>query len=105
ASPAAAVPRAARTGSGRGSATDLFGGIDKAGSEEDVMTSAPQPSAAAAPALATGARNESSVLFSLSALTASGPIGGSSRGSSPPAAADSKGGEDSGLIDLKALTS
>jgi predicted Zn finger-like uncharacterized protein len=58
AAPAAAAPRAARTGSGRGSATDLFGGIDKAGSEEDVMTSAPQPAAAAAPAVATGARNE-----------------------------------------------
>jgi hypothetical protein len=102
----AAVPRAAaaRTGSGRGSATDLFGGIDKAGSEEDVMTSAPQPAAAAAPALATGARNESSVLFSLSALTASGPIGGGTSSRSASSASDSKG-EDSGLIDLKALTS
>jgi predicted Zn finger-like uncharacterized protein len=103
AAPAAAAPRAARTGSGRGSATDLFGGIDKAGSEEDVMTSAPQPAAAAAPAVATGARNESSVLFSLSALTASGPIGGSPTRSTS-SASDTKG-EDSGLIDLKALTS
>lgn len=98
---AAAAPRAARTGSGRGSATDLFGGIDKAGSEEDVMTSAPQAAAAAAPALATGARNESSVLFSLSALTASGPLPTTR---STASAADTKG-EDSGLIDLKALTS
>jgi predicted Zn finger-like uncharacterized protein len=103
ASPAAAAPRAtaARTGSGRGSATDLFGGIDKAGSEEDVMTSAPQAAAAAAPAIATGARNESSVLFSLSALTASNPVPTRSTSS---VASDTKG-EDSGLIDLKALTS
>ncbi|HEX4335997.1 MAG TPA: GYF domain-containing protein [Polyangiaceae bacterium] len=100
--PAAAAPRAARTGSGRGSATDLFGGIDKAGSEEDVMTSAPQPAAAPSPALATGARNESSVLFSLSALTASGPMPTAPR--STASAVDYKG-EDSGLIDLKALTS
>jgi predicted Zn finger-like uncharacterized protein len=99
----AAAPRAARTGSGRGSATDLFGGIDKAGSEEDVMTSAPQPSAAASPALATGARNESSVLFSLSALTASGPLPTTSTRST--ASATDTRGEDSGLIDLKALTS
>jgi hypothetical protein len=103
AAPAAAPRVAARTGSGRGSTTDLFGGIDKAGSEEDVMTSAPQPAAAAQPAVATGARNESSVLFSLSALTASGqgPIA-ATRSSSP--ASEAKG-EDSGLIDLKALTS
>jgi predicted Zn finger-like uncharacterized protein len=100
----AAAPRAARTGSGRGSATDLFGGIDKAGSEEDVMTSAPQPAAAPAPALATGARNESSVLFSLSALTASGPIAGAAPSRASAASTDSRG-EDSGLIDLKALTS
>jgi predicted Zn finger-like uncharacterized protein len=101
----AAIPRAAaaRTGSGRGSTTDLFGGIDKAGSEEDVMTSAPQPAAAAQPAVATGARNESSVLFSLSALTASGPGPMASTRSSSPAS-EAKG-EDSGLIDLKALTS
>jgi predicted Zn finger-like uncharacterized protein len=102
AAPAAAgsPPRAARTGSGRGSATDLFGGIDKAGSEEDVMTSAPQAAAAAAPPVATGARNESSVLFSLSALTASNPV----PTKSAVASSDTKG-EDSGLIDLKALTS
>jgi len=92
-------PRAARTGSGRGSATDLFGGIDKAGSEEDVMTSAPQPAAAASPQVATGARNESSVLFSLSALTASNPVAPRSA-----TVSDSRS-EDSGLIDLKALTS
>jgi predicted Zn finger-like uncharacterized protein len=107
----AGPPRAAaRTGSGRGSATDLFGGIETAGSEEDVMTSAPQPAAVPAPALAaTGARNESSVLFSLSALTASAPSGLSASKPSPSsiatATAASKEGDDSGLIDLKALTS
>jgi hypothetical protein len=98
--PAAAAPRAAaRSGAGRGSATDLFGGIDRAGSEEDVTTSA-QQGMAAAPA-PTGARNESSVLFSLSALTASGPAASPSKSSSK----DSSDDHDSGLIDLKALTS
>lgn len=104
----ASPPRAAaRTGSGRGSATDLFGGIETAGSEEDVMTSAPQPVAAPTPALAaTGARNESSVLFSLSALTASAPPTTSSAKASPSSLSSaSKEGDDSGLIDLKALTS
>jgi predicted Zn finger-like uncharacterized protein len=89
---------AARPGGGRGSTADLFGSFDTAGSEEDVTTSAPQgePSAPA-PAAATGARNESSVLFSLSALTASGPTA-----SKPDATTATR--EDSGLIDLKALT-
>ncbi len=98
--PTAAARQAARTGAGRGSATDLFGGIDRAGSEEDVMTSAPHGQAAAG--LATGARNESSVLFSLSALTASAPAATAPARSA--VASDVKG-DDSGLIDLKALTS
>jgi predicted Zn finger-like uncharacterized protein len=101
---------AARTGGGRGSATDLFGGIDTAGSEEDVMTSAPQPAGLpAAPMLAaTGARNESSVLFSLSALTASAPAPMTAKSApaiSAAAASTVDSGDDSGLIDLKALTS
>lgn len=102
---AAAAPRAAaRSGTGRGSAHDLFGGIDRAGSEEEVMTSAPGPAAPQAGA-ATGARNESSVLFSLSALTASAPAAAPAPGKSSAAAASvSAGGDDSGLIDLKALT-
>jgi predicted Zn finger-like uncharacterized protein len=102
----AAPPRAAaRTGAGRGSATDLFGGIATAGSEEDVMTSAPQGAAPAG--VATGARNESSVLFSLSALTASAPAGPSltTKSSPSPSAASNGKDDDSGLIDLKALTS
>jgi predicted Zn finger-like uncharacterized protein len=95
-------PRAAaRSGSGRGSAHDLFGGIETAGSEADITTSAPQP---AAPQIATGARNESSVLFSLSALTASaGPS--ASAPTRPSASMVDNKVDDSGLIDLKALTS
>src|SRR5690349_13718939 len=46
---------------------DLFGRINTAGGEDDITTSAPEPSFSAG----TGARNESSVLFSLSALTGS----------------------------------
>ncbi len=104
----AAAPRAAaRTGAGRGSATDLFGGIETAGSEEDVMTSAPQAAAPAAGGVATGARNESSVLFSLSALTASAPAAPplTSKSSALPSTASNGKDDDSGLIDLKALTS
>jgi predicted Zn finger-like uncharacterized protein len=95
-------PRAAaRSGSGRGSAHDLFGGIETAGSEADVTTSAPQP---AAPQIATGARNESSVLFSLSALTASAGPSPSAPTKPSSSMVDNKV-DDSGLIDLKALTS
>lgn len=92
ASPATAastdVPRAATRGGG----ADLFGGIDRAGGESDLATSAHdhlpvQP--------ATGARNESSVLFSLSALT------GSEKAAAPRSA--SRDADDSGLIDLGAL--
>jgi hypothetical protein len=99
-SPAKAMPEvraATRTGAGRGSATDLFGDIEKAGSEEDVQTSAPEPTP---PPAATGARNESSVLFSLSALTA----GTGAEPAPPPAARASSANEDSGLIDLKAMS-
>lgn len=114
------APRAAARAAARSApAPDLFGGIDAAGGEEEVATSAPEQSSAArgggglglgssssASAGGTGARNESSVLFSLSALTsaASRP---SSRPMGPSAAsAPSKAAtrEDSGLIDLKALT-
>jgi len=79
----------------RGGASDLFGRIEKAGAEDEVSTSAPDG--------ATGSRNESSVLFSLSALTsASKPSQTSSRSSAAATSAASR--EDSGLIDLKALT-
>jgi predicted Zn finger-like uncharacterized protein len=118
ASAAASPARTAARTAGRAPAPDLFGGIDAAGSEDDVATSAPDHSSAprggggglglgggsSGGSGSTGARNESSVLFSLSALTsaASRP---SSRPIAPaavPSAAASR--EDSGLIDLKALT-
>jgi predicted Zn finger-like uncharacterized protein len=107
ASAAASPARTAARTAGRAPAPDLFGGIDAAGGEDDVSTSASDASRgpAAAPAAGgTGARNESSVLFSLSALTSA-----ASRPSSrpvAPAAAPSGAAtrEDSGLIDLKALT-
>lgn len=103
ATPAAAVPRAAAIG-GRGA--DLFGGIDQAGSEEDVTTSAASPDPMPSAPAATGARNESSVLFSLSALTSAAasakPSGGGLDGLATSSSSSSK--EDSGLIDLKALT-
>jgi predicted Zn finger-like uncharacterized protein len=73
---------------------DLFGSRK---SEEDVATSAPPVRDVVAPAGPTGTRDESSMLFSLSALTASTP----GQGPSSPGAPTTK--DDSGLIDLKAL--
>ncbi len=115
-----AVRAAARAGGGRGSTSDLFGAYETAGSEADVTTSAREPTpapAVAQPAGATtGARNESSVLFSLSALTASAkpstPSASASTASSLGSMSSGMGSsgsgtktkEDSGLIDLKALT-
>jgi predicted Zn finger-like uncharacterized protein len=121
---AASPARAAVRTTGRAGAADLFGRIESAGSEEEeVATSAPDAgagasaSAAAAPlfggggggagAGSTGARNESSVLFSLSALTAgaSKPAATAPVVASKPAATPGVANrEDSGLIDLKALT-
>lgn len=75
---------------------DLFGSIDTAGGENDITTSAAQPMMTAG----TGARNESSVLFSLSALTGTpeaAPSASARRGRAT--------NDDSGLIDLQALTS
>jgi GYF domain 2 len=98
--PRASAAKTTRT-QGRGTA-DLFGSIAQAGSEEDLAQQATHEPVA--PVTTTGARNESSVLFSLSALTASAkPTSSatSSLGVSSPSAAK----EDSGLIDLKALTS
>ena len=89
ASQGAAVREARRAGN-----VDLFGTQARAGADEEVATSAPVmvPDHGQKP---LGARDESSVLFSLSALTAT-------QGSSPSASsADKK--DDSGLIDLRAL--
>jgi predicted Zn finger-like uncharacterized protein len=84
----------------RGGASDLFGRVERAGSEDEVATSAPDAGGSSG---ATGSRNESSVLFSLSALTsASKPSATGTRSSVGATSAASR--EDSGLIDLKALT-
>lgn len=99
---ASAAPRAAARG-GRTGGSDLFGGYAQAGSEADVTTSAPEPAIGATAASATGARNESSVLFSLSALTASSPSSPAPAASSFSVPAAAASGHDSGLIDLKAL--
>ena len=87
-----AEPAAARR-PGRGGSTDLFGAA-----HEDVMTSASEGAAAHADGGAdklTGARNENSVLFSLSALTGSGSVAPS------PAAAERD--PASNKADLRAL--
>ena len=114
--PMAAAPRtAARREVGRG-ARDLFGGGGGGfGAEtqpvaDDVATSAPLFSASAhtpgpassrpapQPHAAPGQRDENSVLFSLSALTAKA-------GSSTPIASQTTATkDDSGLIDLRALS-
>jgi predicted Zn finger-like uncharacterized protein len=101
AAPAAAPRAAARA---RGGAADLFGRIETAGSEEEVTTSAPEGALGSGGGSSTGARNESSVLFSLSALTsASSPsVSRASSSSRPVSSAANR--DDSGLIDLKALT-
>jgi len=91
--PAAAAVRRVDNGGSK----DLFGGIDRAGAEDDIHTSAPEPPPTFT--AGTGARNESSVLFSLSALTGSEPSSGSSGSKRSKATTD-----DSGLIDLHALT-
>ena len=60
-------PSPGKTG---GSTDDLFGGVDLAGSESDAAAHPARP--APKPAAGTGARNESSVLFSLDSLTGGG---------------------------------
>lgn len=100
--PAASTAKAARS-QGRGGA-DLFGAIATAGSEEDMARQAAHEPVAQQ--TTTGARNESSVLFSLSALTASAKPSSTSASSqgSLSSTSSSTSKEDSGLIDLKALT-
>lgn len=66
---------------------EMFGGAQESASEPPLVAG-------------TGARNESSVLFSLSALTGTGSVGAAMGGERKPA----KRNDDSGLIDLQALT-
>jgi predicted Zn finger-like uncharacterized protein len=87
------------------------GGNDE---DDDVVASAPGPRVSAEQAL-TGARNENSVLFSLSnlqALATGAPGGPAPSSSAAPSASPSGGpkpgmaaGEGSGLIDIRALAS
>jgi hypothetical protein len=72
--------------------------VAQAGSDEDVLTSAPagMPQVHDDPARLTGARHENSVLFSLNALTSKG-----GHGDRPPPVA---GSEQSGLIDIRQLS-
>ena len=91
-------PTAARANTAR-PAADLFGGVSLAGNEEDVATSAPEQLSGSGSG-SSGSRNESSVLFSLSALTSAAQ---NQRPSARPAAGGASR-DDSGLIDLKALT-
>lgn len=105
-SDAALARAAARKGAGNRAAptADLFGSFDPR-SDEAVATSVREPDLGAA-----GARNESSVLFSLSALTQSapkpsGPAPTTATANKPAATTNSGNNrEDSGLIDLRALT-
>lgn len=97
---AAAAPSpggaAARRPGARGGNADLFGGAAAAGGEDDVMTSASaKPQVATDHEKATGARNENSVLFSLSALTATA--------AASPSPAKSGGGDSSSIVDIKNL--
>ena len=103
--PAAA---AARRGGGRGQGADLFGNVASAGGEEDVMTSAAGAAAshgggggggAMEEQKLTGQRNESSVLFSLSALTEGGKAESAASANRTTATSDG-----SGLIDIRALS-
>ncbi len=93
---------AARRSKGRGvGGTDLFGGVSQAGGEdESTRLAAPAfPSADNDDVKLTGQRNESSVLFSLNALTSQEPNVQSSA-----AASASTTTEGSGLIDIRALS-
>lgn len=112
--PEAAAPvaaaSAARRGGGRGQGADLFGNVASAGGEEDVMTSAASGNAmhgggggaGMEEQKLTGQRNESSVLFSLSALTEGG------KAETAASAADrnrtTATSDGSGLIDIRALS-
>ncbi len=75
---------------------DLFAGVDRAGSEEDVIASVPPPPPAI-PTTKTGERNETSVLFTLDALKA----GGGAAAAPPPAPA----GPPPRLADLVGVSS
>lgn len=88
----ASAPAARRAGGRAAGGADLFGSAATAGSEQDMMGSAAAQGGAGGSM--TGQRNENSVLFSLSALTANVP-----KEEAPMAQ-----GDGSGLIDIRALS-
>jgi predicted Zn finger-like uncharacterized protein len=90
------APAAARRAGGRAQGADLFGNVEKAGGEDDVMTSAAGAAGPGTEEKLTGQRNENSVLFSLSALTETKEAPSPNR---TTASADG-----SGLIDIRALS-
>ncbi|EYF00824.1 zinc-ribbon domain-containing protein [Chondromyces apiculatus] len=103
--PVASAPRAARRDQARPS-NDLFGagGRESQRPSDDVATSAPLFSGGGGPGGAgggAGRREENSVLFSLTALTSKS----STAAPTAPTAKTTARGDDSGLIDLKALAS
>lgn len=92
-SPSSSDRAAVRRAASDTSSTDLFGTASMAGSEEDVFTSASPASSSAASPPPIGARNESSVLFSLDSLSEGNlksPFAGSAE-------------ESSSIIDIKKL--
>ena len=119
-SPAPAAAKAAKRDAGADlfaqSEASPFGG-GGGGDDDDVVASAPSPrvgGGGGGGAAMTGARNENSVLFSLSNLQAlatggSGGGGGASpapsKASGPAPKAGMAAGEGSGLIDIRALAS
>jgi predicted Zn finger-like uncharacterized protein len=108
------APAAARRAGGRAQGADLFGNVEKAGGEDDVMTSAATGAMAGAAAASThsdekltGQRNENSVLFSLSALTEkkdAGASGGGGAGAASGGNRTTASADGSGLIDIRALS-
>lgn len=106
--PIASAPVAQRAHSGLGA--DLFAQAEASaspfdsGGDEDVVASTPQASPRAEPSL-TGARNENSVLFSLSSLQALATGPGAAPAPKASVRPGMAGGEGSGLIDIRALAS
>jgi predicted Zn finger-like uncharacterized protein len=93
-------PEPARLRGGRSGGQDLFGGIASAGSEQELFGSSSMP-AQDTRERPTGARNESSILFSLNAVRAGvGPTSAPPRGLGatppPPTAAEILGMDASG---------
>ena len=107
-SPSPAPAAARRVGGRGGGGADLFGGIAQAGGEEDMPTAAVKSiggggamsAVSAEEPKMTGQRNESSVLFSLSALT------NDTKNGPPPPPKDrtTAQADGSGLIDIRALS-